>query len=234
MTNRFGDPEIKEWIAEYIDHKNPVFDKEWWDKINGPTLFDLNESLKGEKEDYEDNTPLDEEDNLCVDWFFDFKTGKLKEETFTIQRSFKVKNKTYRLISINKSNKTFIVDFENKVNFPWMEKWAKRYISSIESFGNKEIIIFSWFDNKICIDNKGNQIWKEYVWINKIAYGKIDILELIGRAIPEDNNSLETWRTYLWSDGKRYKPKFSEVEGWSITSFEVIPEQPKESTSIRR
>jgi hypothetical protein len=61
---------------------------------------------------------LDEEDNLCVDWFFDFKTGKLKEETFTIQRSFKVKNKTYRLISINKSNKTFIVDFENKVNFP--------------------------------------------------------------------------------------------------------------------
>ena len=166
------DKEINTWLDEYTEHKNPVFNREYGRKIGWPTLFDLEELLKGEKEDIEDNNPLDEEGNICVDWFWDIRTNKLKKDMFKTINSFPIWSKTYKTICIYWSNNTFIVDFENRKSFPGCEKWISSHINTIESFGNREILTFGWFDDVVCIDNNGKRIWKECLSVKKIKYGK--------------------------------------------------------------
>jgi len=204
MGNRH-DAEIEEGLQEYFDHKNPVFGKEHWRQVGWPTLFDLRVNLEKKLEDFEDNTPLDEEGNLCVERFWDRRTGKIKKDMFRVTSTFPVGKKTYSIIYVPWSNAQFIVDFGNKKGFPWMEKWLPKMAKSIDSFWDKEIVIFGGFDDVKCIANDGKQIWDEYVDIKKIPYWKIDILEFTSRANPDEPDDLRTKKSYLWSDGKRYK-----------------------------
>jgi len=227
------DTEINIGLDEYVEHKNPIFDKEYWWKIGRPTLFDLEESLKGEKEDVEDNNPLDEEGNICVHWFWDIRTGELKKDMFKTINSFPIGSKTYKTICIHWSNKIFIVDFENKKSFPGCEKWTSGHINSIESFWNREIIIFWWSDNIVCMDNNGKYLWKRCLSIKKIKYGNIDILVFTWRVNPDyDVNDLRTYNSYLWSDDKRYQPKHKETEEWEILFFSQVKNSLKEKKII--
>lgn len=217
------DTEIQEWINEYHEHKNPVFDKERWCKISWPTLFALQKNLEPKLEDFEDNIPLDEEWNLCVEWFWDFRTGEIKKDMFKIIDTFDLGKKTYKTIYIPWSHVQFVVDFENRKSFPWLEKWAPRSIKSVDSFWDKEIVIYWWYDDIICLDNDGKQIWDTCVDIKKIKYWNIDILEFKSRINPDyDVNDLRTKVSYLWSDGKQYKPKYQQINDVGVASFEEI------------
>ena len=51
-------------------------------------------------EDFEDNTPLDEKGNLCVERFWNFKTGKIEKDMFKVINTFQVGDKSYKTIFV--------------------------------------------------------------------------------------------------------------------------------------
>lgn len=222
------DHEIEEGLQEYFEHKNPIIDPERG-QISWPTLFSIlhTESL----EDFDDNSPLDEEGNLCVEWLRDWKTGKLRKEIFGKIRTYKVWEKTYDTIRVIWSNAVFIVDFENRKNFPWCEKWLPGGISSVDSFWDKEIIIFGRSDDYVCIDSDGKQIGETCVKIQKIKYWNIDILEFSSRINPDyEVNDLRTKKSYLWSNGNFYQPLIQQKGDTKFVSFKKIPNILKKPT----
>lgn len=208
--------DIESGIQEYYEFQNPIFDEEWWCRLS-TTLFDI---IVGSKEEdaviAENDSPVDAEWYLSIDFLWDIKTGKINKDMFKIVRTYNIKDKTYNLILVPWSNKIFVVDFKNRKVFPWFEKWLSD-VSYVGLFWDKEIIIFESSDEDVkCIDNTWEQIGKDSVSIKKLEYWKIDILEFISRRYP-DRDHEDIVKSYLWSDGKQYKPK---TEG--TLSFEEI------------
>ncbi len=225
--------EIQEGLQEYFDHKNTKTDPERGFKIWGPTLFDIEETLKEETENFEDNNPLDEEWNICIGRLRDFKTGKIKNDMFKKLTNYNIGDKTYTTIIVPWSNRTFVVDFKNKKGFPWLGKWIKKYVSCIDSFWDREIIIFGWFDDFKCIDSTWKRIGKTCVNIEKIKYWNIDILEFKSRINPDyEANDLRTKKEYFGSDWKWYEPKTQEIDNVWVMTFQEIWNMIKNIVSI--
>lgn len=213
--------EVNNGLYEWYDFHNPIIHPEWW-QISWPTLFDLL-GKKDSIEKYRDNGALDEHGVLWVDRLRDFETGILKEELFDILETYQIGNITYNKVHIKGSHATFLVDFANRRNFPWFEKWTRKSIRGIYPFGETTVVILGGFDDVQCITQTGKQIGGECVWITHIPYGKIDLLEFKSRVNSDYLvNDLRTKCYYLGSDWKYYRPQQKQEEGIWIMYFEEI------------
>jgi hypothetical protein len=124
---------------------------------------------------------------------------------FKVIKRYQIWKNIYKIIFVEWSNRMFIVDFENRVSFPWLEKWVMS-VDMVDSFWDREIIVFWWCDDTVCIDNNGRQITQDCSAIEKAKYWNIDILELT----QYDYDSEKEKYSYLWSDGKRYQKQWTE------------------------
>ncbi|MEI8091890.1 MAG: hypothetical protein WCG98_06860 [bacterium] len=73
-------------------------------------------------ETFNDDNPLDDDGEISVERFFDFKTGDLKKNPFTHIWTYVVHGKAYKVINIPDSTRTFVIDLDNKECFRGLEK----------------------------------------------------------------------------------------------------------------
>lgn len=199
--------EIQEAQQELHEYKNPVIHKEWG-RISANTVFDIGRTLN--QEDFEDNSPVDEDEDLNIERFFDFKTGKLLPNYFVALKKHIIWDKTYQTVYVPNTDPKgfyFLIDFANKKNFPGLPKGTSGHIKKVGSFWWKEVVILSrWMDEVWCIGSDKKQIWDKCLEINLIKYGDVDILEFANYLQQDYSiNDFRTRSAYLGSDGFNYK-----------------------------
>lgn len=210
--SKYGDPDIIGAVKEFHLHQNSIFkhDDDSGKTQTSQTMFDL---LKRDKN--EDILPMDLplNDNWSINVYalFDIETWQLRTDLFDTKKVYHVWNKTYTYIQVHsvKKNPFFLVDLDNKVSFPGLQKWFAWRLEGVAMFGDNEILIWEawWWDTTFC----KYDIWKTLVedasFVNIIPWWlwTIDLLKVRKYDCYRDYDMT----FYLWSDGNKYQKNHS-------------------------